>query len=678
MTVIGHSIVVLGQTGAGKTSTICHLLGNGLPESPSSTDLIEILPKIYWQSNRSQKLRIVTEDNKIRNLSQPIIEKMEVKSNRANIVSWNTSSLNDSVTSPFLDAIRKEVYKELVKIDLPPEDTNYKPAEQHAILYQIIDCGGMPFFRNLLPQFFPGSNTIYLIVHNLSDRLHQSAQIRVLKNGRLIHHETIPTSNLEEISSWINIARSCSSSELMSTSMNTLMVGTHYDQLKMSCFNNDGLAKEAALMATNSICDHVCTSPTKSNLDPDPSFVSNDLAGTDKCQGILRLRKKLKEFSSNASVITMPVLWVALINHIKMLAEERAQSVFPLVEFYQIASMHDLSQDEALKALKKFSELCLVFYVSSTSYLSQYIFTDIQWLFTSLASTLNCSSSHHKQGKYYTNWKQFTECGFMNTSFHSHIFSKIPQTETSKIECLPHTWMSDMLQHLHLMAPVTKEEETGYFCPIPLPSTRIDDKENDPFRCNDSVEPVYLIPTNATLPPGFLARVIVVLSRQFQLCYCTSQISATFSFTSNGESYLLRIIEDKGGIKIEFCNSFPILLDDLKACDTAQYLIDVIIKAVKTIETVWVHTPSLEYVIETDTSTRHIPCLYLDCSDPDCKTQHLTKVCPLPLNNVRPYVQCCLTQRLQFFVDLPVHQMIWIINLVKVCYTYSCFDYQIK
>ena len=129
---------------------------------------------------------------------------------------------------------------------------------------------------------------------------------------------------------------------------------------------------------------------------------------------------------------------------------------------------------------------------------------------------------------------------------------------------------------------------------------------------------------------------------------------------------------------MEFCNLFPILLDDLKACNTAQYLIDVIIKAVKTIETVWIHTPSLEYVIETDTSTRHIPCLYLECSDPDCKTQHLTKVCPLPLNNVKPYVQCCLTQRLQFFVDLPVHQMIWIINLVKVCYKYSCFDYQIK
>ena len=678
-----RNIIVLGQTGAGKSSTICHLLGKELPKRPSSTDLIKVIPNVYWQSKRSNKLRKVTPENEFESIKRSVLNEAAKIENFASVSSSDSfaekdgmnsswppkTGLLDISTSTFINSVKKAVTREATKSNL--QGLPVPTSQSHTmVLYQFIDCGGMPFFRNLLPQFFPSAeNTIFFIVHNLTDKLYARAQVRVLQNGRLIHQDEVPTDNIDEISNWLKIAHSCTFPHSMNHSVgNTFMIGTHFDHLQKICFNNKSLAKEAALTATEHICDRVTCDPSHSVLDPDPVFLQNNLAGTNECPGIQELRKKLWEYQPIAKPIVLPALWAALIKHIKDLAEEGNKPVLPLEQYFQIAKNYHISEDEARNVLCKCQELCLIFRLTSTSYLSMFVFIDMQWLFASLAKILHQPDSYCKSGRYYRDWKELTESGFMSVEFHAHLFFHTPQ-----VECLPSTWASDLLEHLNLMSRVTLEKGNGYFCPILLPFAPQCNKE-DPFHGNDAdCDALHIIPQKGSIPPGFLARLFTLLAslqkNKVKLVYCSSQVSATYQlFTDDpDESYFLRISEDRGGIKLEFCNVFANRIELLRACSIANRILLMVINAVEVLKTVWKLTPSLDCPRLLEGGGKDFPSLFVKCYNINCcNSYHLSHVHPQPLNKSKPYVQCNLTQRRMFFTNLPRSQMIWLMKLVAV------------
>ena len=676
-----RNIIVIGQTGSGKSSTVCNLLGQCLPSSPSSTNLIKVIPNVYWQSKKSNRLRQVNSDNEIKIISQSILKQavrmdefkhldlLHVASSDESTASWPSKGGSSNCSSfNLLESVKMAVTKEVTKAHLQG-NLIPQPQQEPMMLYQVIDCGGMPFFRNLLPQFFPSAaNTIFFLVHNVTDKLNSKAQVRVLNQGRLVHQEELPFSNMEEISSWMKIAHSCTSAVSKRGHVgNTFLISTHYDCLKEICFKNELLAAEAAMEATKHICDQVGSYPYHSVLDPDPVFLNNKKAGCDSCPGILKLRKKLWSYSPISKPITMPILWVTLIKHIRELATEHNQPVLSLAHYFEIASSYHLSEDDAVNVLQKCQELCLVFRLTNSSYLSKYIFTDMQWLFHSLAGILHRPDTYCKQGKYYQDWKHLIESGFMSVEFHTHLFFFTPQ-----VNCLQSTWASDLLEHLHLMARVTLEEGSGYFCPILLPSVPTKTDSKDPFHVNDNTDALYIIPPNKSLPTGLLARLftVIAIQKNVQLSFCSSQTSATFQLFGShpDESYFLRISEEKGGIKLEFCNAYCNRLETIHACKIANQILAMIVNAVDVLKSVWEVIPSLECPVYHCGGTKSFPSLFVECRDPRCNSKHLSRIFPQPLNKARPYVQCCLTQRLQFFAVLPISQMIWLMKLVEVRY----------
>ena len=682
---IPRNIIVLGQTGAGKSSTICHLLGQGLPKNPSSTDLIKVNPGVYWQSKGTKRLRRVTNKDEIDCFKRSVVigtgkssalthaDLMHQTSqkHRAASTPQSNPANNETFGSLFIEDVKMAVTKEVTNADLKGLSL---PTQQNTMpLYQIIDCGGMPFFRNLLPQFFPSAeNTIFFIVHKLTDKLYENAQVRVLQRGRLVHQAELPRKNIDEIQDWVKIAHSCSVPLAIDSHVgNTFMIGTHFDHLQRKCFNNEPLALEAAFTATEHICERVISDPSHPVLDPKPIFLKNDLAGTEKCPGIQMLRKKLWMYKLPSSKpVELPALWCVLIKHIRELAEESKKPILPLEDYFKIAKSYSISQTDAWTVLSKCKEHCVVFHLTNASYLNKYIFIDMQWLFTSLANILHRPDSYCKGGQHYSDWKEVTETGFMSVSFHAHLFYHTP-----KIDCLPSTWASDLLEQLHLMSRVSVQRGDGFFCPILLPLSSDHNTQCDPFHKEMESDALHIIPQNQSIPPGYLARLFALISsipNKVKLVYCTSQTAATFQlFTDNpNESYFLRISEDRGGIRLEFCSAFPECMAPLRACSIANRILLMVIHSSDVLQKTWRLIPALDCpVILQDSKAKDFPTLFVKCHNKKCcvSSYHLSRVHPQPLNKSKPYVQCSLNQNRMFFSDLPTSQIIWLMKLVEVC-----------
>ena len=678
-----RNIIVLGQTGAGKSSTICNLLGQALPKRPSSTNLIEVSPSVYWQSKGTKKLRRVTEENEVEYFKKSILNGAGKESSiiplnkpstyKGRATSFPQRQLADVEAffdSPFMNNVKMAVNREMTNADLKNSPLPMSN-QTSTLLYQFIDCGGMPFFRSLLPQFFSAAeSTVFFVVHKLTDKLYERAQVRVLKNGHLAHQLELPSNNIEEIHDWLKIAHACSVPAMTIDNHfgKTFMIGTHFDHLQQKCFDNKDLALEAAFTATEHICERVLSDPSRNVLDPEPVFLKNDLAGTDKCFGIQKLRQKLWDYKSPTKPLAIPAMWLAFIKHIRKLSGESNKPVLLLEEFFEIAKTYHIAKNDARKVLHMCREHCLIFYLDNSSYLNKYLFIDMQWLFAVLANILHRPDSYSKGGRHYSNWKELTETGFMSINFHSHLFFHTPQ-----LDCLPSTWVSDLLVQLHLMARV-KTEGGGFFCPILLPLTASLEHRNqhDPFHKDVESDALHIIPQNQSLPPGYMARLFTILSNipnQVKLVYCSSQTSATFQlFTDDpNESYFMRISEDRGGICLEFCNTFPNQVEGLRACSIANRILLMIIGASDVLKNTWKMSPTLDCPVQLENNIKSFPTLFLKCYNTKCcNSYHLCYVHPQPLNKSKPYVQCCLNQNRMLFSDLPMSQMIWLIKLVKV------------
>lgn len=702
-----RNIIVLGQTGAGKSSTICHILGNRLPKHPTSTNLMEVPSGLYWQSRNSNKLRKVTPNNEVELFKQSILNstgsadgsgagvthcdlvtQQERKLRSISNPQLETSSSDfKSYSSPFTEDLEKAVHKEIIAADLRGEPVPQSPHDTIP-LYQFIDCGGMPFFRDLLPQFFPSAESnIFFIVHKLTDKLLHPAQIRVLKNGRLVHQIELPRMNMDEISDWIKIAHSCSaqsSLDLGDHIGNTFIVGTHFDHLQQQCFNDKALALEAAYIATDHICEGVVNNPCHTVLDPEPVFLSNTLSGTegDPCPGVQKLRKKLWQYKPpNMKPVKLPVMWCIFIKRIREIANELNKPVISLDEFFEISKAYYLSRKEAEEVLKLCEKYCLIFHLdSAVSYLSKYLFINMQWLFSSLANILKQPDTVSKRGKYYSDWKDLLSSGLMTVNFHAHLFFHTPQ-----VDCLPSTWASDLMEQLHLMSRVNLERAGArYFCPILLPLTisvdddddSVVDQRRDPFHYNEDTDSLHILPQNQYIPPGYLARLFTVISNiseEIQLVHCTNQKSATFKLLTDNsdESYFVRVSEDdKGGICLEFCSAFPNQVKFMRQRSIACKVLQIVVDASEQLKKVFKLAPCP--ILSINNGTQEFPTIFVKCLNKNCHhVHHLSRVFPQPCNKSKPFVECCSTQNRMFFSDLPPSQLIWLINLIEVLfYTY--------
>lgn len=700
-----RNIIVLGQTGAGKSSTICHLLGDKLPKHPTSTNLMEVPSGLYWLSRNSNKLRKVADKHEIQLFKRSILtgtaavgeithsdlvaqQQAERKLRSISNPQFEASSSDfKSYSSSFTEDLQKAIYKEIMTADLKGEPVHHSLQEAEP-LYQFIDCGGMPFFRNLLPQFFPSAeHSIFFVVHKLTDKLHHPAQIRVLKNGRLIHQVELQKENMEEISNWVKIAHSCSQSSTDGDHIgNTFIIGTHFDHLQQQCFNNKALALDAAYTASDHICESVINNPCHTVLDPKPVFLNNIRSGMDgnPCPGIQKLRRKLWQYKPpNYKPVQLPIMWCIFIKRIREIANDLKNPVIPLEEFFKISKAYYLSHKEAEEVLKLCEKYCLIFHLDSTSYLSKFVFIDLQWLFASLANILKQPDSLSKRGKYYSDWKDLINSGLMSVNFHAHLFFHTPQ-----VNCLPSTWASDLLEQLHLISRVNlKRTGAKFFCPILLPSTSsITDDDNDidqrdPFHYNNDTDALYIIPQNLNIPPGYLARLFTVISNvseKIQLVHCTSQKSATFRLLTDNsdESYFIRVSEgDKGEICLEFCNAFPNRIKFLRQRSIARMVLQIVTDSSELLKKTFKLAPSLNCpIVSIRDGTKDFPTIFLKCLNKNCPhVHHLSRVFPQPLNKSKPFVECCSTQNRMFFSDLPSSQLIWLIDLIEV-WTYSiCF-----
>ena len=427
-----------------------------------------------------------------------------------------------------------------------------------------------------------------------------------------------------------------------SAQRNTFIVCTHFDKLLDLCFNDEVFAREAALMATEHICRQVVEEPTGNVLDPDPVFLDNLLAGKFQSSEMDKLREKLQSFSHSKEPVSVPVQWASLIVHIRDMSRD-GKNVLLLSAYFKIAASYQLDEGNALDALKKIEEMCLVFRMPAKSYLSHFIFINMQWFFNALASVLNPPSSYSEKGTFFQHWQSLQNSGFMSSQLHSHIILRAPETPH-----LPKNWISDMLQHLCLLAKLpSPEKKREYFSPILLPPfVNKEEISKDPFLPSKQIAPVYLCPVCGCLPPGFLARLFTILagSPELSLAHCTSQLSATFRFSPTKElrdSYFVKISEGSGAIKIELCSESPRNMAYLKICEITYPVINVVLMGCREMASVWIHTPLFELEVADSSFS---PLVALECRDSGCLLQpnasnHLTHIHLKQLNKSMEVIQ---------------------------------------
>ena len=400
-------------------------------------------------------------------------------------------------------------------------------------ILSIIDTAGQPEMINLLPVINKLAK-ITFIVFNMLSKLDDP--VKYYDDDEDNSHIKTYYSNLnviECILSMISYSANCidtlneddRNSNDDKDKFQVCLVGTHYDKvihdIKLLQHINETIARVVEETKINEICNvwnrngsevyKIDASQNYSKYEQKEGDDTKNQIIACSADVINKIRADVKEIletSTKDVTVDIPLTWLLLellivdeckkSNRLYMKREE----VTDLIQ-KQDMKMSVMETNSALKFLHKAGVL-LYFLPEENKKLSNFVFSDPNWLFGQLTTLINITNTGSRQNSKYV--QDFTKLGKLHLSLVNEEFKE----ERDVVDLL-----LSLLEHMKIIALMHQEaENTIYFMPCILPSCKLD---NDIITAKSNKgAPLHIKFKFGMIPRGvFCCLVVTLLERKY-------------------------------------------------------------------------------------------------------------------------------------------------------------------
>ena len=376
------------------------------------------------------------------------------------------------------------------------------------------DTGGQPIFQDLLPCF-ARFNCMYGIVFRLSDleNLDQKPEIRPMKS--FLPQAVSPFTHKDIIYRDLSFVQAFSCSmeveslplpirpHRQAPSVAAVIVGTHKDKAPESTKSletdlNNNISRFAEKFR-NTLS--ICSVPDKND------FYIHEVDNTKSGQnfsigdpGIESLRNSIT-FRAKKSSIEIPCSWQTFKVALQRMCYTNYVNIgiIPLADAISIGR-EKCNVEDPKAALMYFHELGVFmwYHLSEKRTMRNFVVIDPKALLQVLA-TLFCYDPKTLKEE----WKILAKRGIMPMNFYRHLLSKKPS------EVDDH-WFMEFLEEHHLSFQISfLQQEICYFIPSILPTT---EKYEDNLKLFNGKTPLYIVPESGYIATGMFTRLLTVLA----------------------------------------------------------------------------------------------------------------------------------------------------------------------
>ena len=515
--------MMVGYGGIGKSSLLCGLKNQPLPDVPSSTLMADCHmisghsrpSQSSWTSSKGQAFwKDVTEEEEYIEMARLILQAR--KSLKANESLFDRLLVSQDQENPLLQ--REDVRQIVEKVMFYA--SNYSSHELDPELWiRVWDCGGQRVFRTILPAFIT-QKTMFLLMFDARDDLYK-------KCASVYRHPGIRPSTLDEnltvmelILKWMaTIHASLSKEKLkidysnpndpacsqllpgtpssLSTSYPKIIpVGTHGD---------DELVKNNSEVIIQAVTE-ACKGKSFASAVEKCIIVDNTTAG----RGVKEdsnydvIRKKVSNFAEGLSCNT-PITWVLFR---KVLSQySKSKPIATISEIHEAALACTIPEDAINSVLHFYHSFGVFFHYKHIPSLQGKVIIDPQWLVEVIAALFPLTDPDEIGVP--DMWLVLRQYGLLVQPLYEDILSKQKFLEPREIIDL----LSDFLIIGEIHSASKKHHYQGkeYFVPCMLSNTESRSKEI--ALAVYSPAPLHLVFSTNYLPPGFFTRFSAILSK---------------------------------------------------------------------------------------------------------------------------------------------------------------------
>ena len=503
-------VMMIGPGGAGKSSLLCGLKNERLPENAESTLLVNTSSVKYgWAKagkHSTQPWTNLGEEDEIHELACYLSRALASKSLLSSAESAHAigmfrptdvmevmshSSKYDGRHKAHVDAVLMRARKSL-------SASSQRKAE---VLLFVWDSGGQLVFLDVLPAFLT-SRTLFFLVYNSAKDLLQRFPVVTRCKGKIINTGKHYLSTLDTLLQWMASIHAhfgrLDDEGRMRPFPKVLLVGTHRDLL------SSPLDAETAII--QSLQSQYSGKSYRDVLMPSPYyFVDNTKAGKGDCEDetYKKLRQCVHDFASDKLTVRTPVSWVLFRKVVHMISQENEEAIMTYEDALTIADACSIPAEALPSVLNFYHELGVVLYYAHVAPLQQIVIVNPQWLISEFAKLL---SPHGFEDEGRENlWCLVRNKGIMVGELYNEVLSG------SRME--PQQFL-ELLEHFHLAVGITTKDVHSYkgreyFIPSMLCTPPLSSPAVDP---TSDVEPLHVTFATNYVPPGFFVRLISAIA----------------------------------------------------------------------------------------------------------------------------------------------------------------------
>ena len=579
--VVYGRLMMIGVGGAGKTSLLCALMNEPLPNRASSTLLANACTvKRHFASagdHAGQNWVVVGEDDEMNELATFLQRVLELQSSPQASSSRLASLLASVEDVPAFEQSRSsaggegaseaenhsadEMVERILRAIKRRLQGRFKVSEHAEVLLHIWDSGGQVVFMNILPAFLT-SRTLYTLVFDASLDLDEKLTVITHRGGQVVNTEPYHLSSTELLLQWMASIHSHLALQNPDGKLGpyprVLLVGTRRD--KLSGDRSVPSGNTAEKVSNHLASQYEGKYYNEILLRPSPVYIVDNTTagqGTNEDPAFKEIRERVHGFTSKNLAVRTPLTWVLFRKVMQSICKD-GKPVVSYKEAAAIAKACYIPSEALPSVLNFYHELGVFLFYAKIPTLRGWVFTNPQWLISQFAKLL-CPHGFEEEGNPVL-WDQFRKKGILVDELYETVWSG---------NVMPPQGLVDLLKNFLLAAPLETrrfcdafpfEVKKMYFVPcmlsVPTGTNTDGECEEGKLHTRDAVlraEPLHLTFNTHYVPPGFFVRVVTSLAKSqqcdvlFDMCDRGSVVYAygevdEFEVKEGGDSIVIHVI----------------------------------------------------------------------------------------------------------------------------------------
>ena len=503
---------MVGYGGIGKSSLLCGLKNQPLPDVPSSTLMADchtisghLRPsQSSWTSSKGQTFwKDVTEREEYIEMAR-LIHQARKSSN----ASKSLIESQDQQSHLFQHPDVKEIINEVMVHALIYPFHELEP--EHWI--RVWDCGGQKMFRTILPAFIT-PKTMFLLMFDARDDLYKKCANVYNQPGSRPSTIDENLTVMELILKWMATIHASLSKEKLKINYsdpsdpacNQLLPGTSYPKIiPVGTHGDDEFVKNNSEVIIQAISE-ACMGKSFASAVEKCLIVDNTTAG----RGVKEdsnydvIRKKIGNFAEGLSCDT-PITWVLFRKLLSQLS--KSKPIATISEIHEAALACTIPEDAINSVLHFYHSFGVFFHYKHIPSLQGKVIIDPQWLVEVIATLFPLTDPDEVGVP--DMWRVFRQYGLLVQPLYQEVLSKQKFLEPGEIIDLLSDFM--IIGEIHSASKKHHYQGKEYFVPCMLSNTENRSKET--IAVNSPV-PLHLVFSTNYLPPGFFTRFSAILSK---------------------------------------------------------------------------------------------------------------------------------------------------------------------